>query len=171
MIQIIMLALFVEAIVSAIKPLWKDGGKGLTVTEIVSIVIGVVMAVAMRIDLFSYFADVEMYWDSPAWVKYIFYVMSGVALGRGPSFIYDLWENIKKWANVKITEGATLEEVKTAEGIVEVDLNIDHWSVAQLRRFCEDNGIKCTGCVTKDDYIDAIVMGTSEEPPDSGKDD
>lgn len=98
MINIILLALFVEAIVSAIKPLWKDGGEGMSVTEIVSIVIGVVMAVAMRIDLFSYVADVELYWDSPAWVHYIFYAMSGVALGRGPSFIYDLWEQIKKWA-------------------------------------------------------------------------
>lgn len=104
MINIIMLALFVEAIVSAIKPLWKDGGKGLSVAEIVSIVIGVVMAVSMKIDLFSYFADIEMYTGSPAWVRYIFYAMSGVAIGRGPSFIYDLWENIKKWSEKGKTE-------------------------------------------------------------------
>lgn len=170
MIQIILLALFVETIVSAIKPLWKDGGKGLTVTEIVSIVIGVVMAVAMRIDLFSYVADVDMIWDAPPWVYYIFYVMSGVALGRGPSFIYDLWENVKKWADVKAAEALPLEEIKTTKGTIEVDLNIDHWSVAQLRRFCEDNGIPCNNCITKDDYMDAIVQGSAEEPHDSGND-
>ena len=43
MINIILLALFIEAIVSAVKPIWTKG-EGLTVTEIVSIVIGVVLA-------------------------------------------------------------------------------------------------------------------------------
>lgn len=169
MINIIMLALFVEAIVSAIKPLWKDGGEKLSVTEIVSIVIGVVMAIAMRIDLFSYFADIEVYWDAPAWVHYIFYAMSGVALGRGPSFIYDLWEQIKKWAE---KNSGTIIPVAEAEPLEDViDLEITHWSVAQLRRFCEDNGIPCEGCITKDEYMDAIVKGASEEPPETGNDD
>ena len=166
MINIIMLALFVEAIVSAIKPLWKDGGKGLSVTEIVSIVVGIVMAVALRIDLFRVLVESEVIWDAP-WVDYVFYVMTGVAIGRGPSFIYDLWQEIKKWSEMKVAEALPLAELKTAEGIVEVDLNIDHWSVAQLRRFCEDNDIPCTGCVTKDDYMDAIVRGASDKPPDA----
>ena len=169
MVNIIMLALFVEAIVSAIKPLWKDGGEGLSVAEIVSIVIGVVMAVAMRIDLFSYFADVELYFDTPAWVKYVFYAMSGVAIGRGPSFIYDLWENIKKWAERNTSDGVI--PVNVANNVEqEIDLEITHWSVAQLRRFCEDNGIPCAGCVTKDDYMDAIERGgrVSNEPPTDG---
>ncbi|MBQ8111380.1 MAG: hypothetical protein IJ124_14585 [Clostridia bacterium] len=167
MINIIMLALFVEAIVSAIKPLWKDGGKGLSVTEIVSIVVGIVMAVALRIDLFRVLVESEVIWDAPPWVDYVFYVMTGVAIGRGPSFIYDLWQEIKKWSEMKVAEALPLAELKTAEGIVEVDLNIDHWSVAQLRRFCEDNDIPCTGCVTKDDYMDAIVRGASDKPPDA----
>lgn len=168
MISIIMLALFVEAIVSAIKPLWKDGDEKLSVTEIVSMVIGVVMAIAMRIDLFSYFADVEMLFDCPKWVHYIFYAMSGVALGRGPSFIYDLWEQIKKWAEKNNTEGVLVADAIPAETMI--DLEITHWSVAQLRRFCEGNGIACEGCITKDEYINAIVKGTSEKPPDVGND-
>ena len=100
MINIILLALFIEAIVSAVKPLWTKG-EGLTVTEIVSIVIGIVLAVALRIDLFSAITDIGMYWDGPKWVQYLFYAMSGVAIGRGPSFIYDLWESFKGWVEKK----------------------------------------------------------------------
>lgn len=111
MINIIMLALFVEAIVSAIKPLWKDGGKGLSVTEIVSIVVGIVMAVALRIDLFRVLVESGEIWDAPPWVDYIFYVMTGVAIGRGPSFIYDLWQEIKKWSEMKVAE-VTLDAIE-----------------------------------------------------------
>ena len=173
MINIIMLALFVEAIVSAIKPLWKDGGKSLTVTEIVSIVVGVVLAVALRIDLFSTLVDIDIMWESPAWVYYVFYVMSGVAIGRGPSFLYDLWEEIKKWSKMNVAEAipATLDEVVTAEGdVYKVDLNIDNWSVARLREFCILNDIPSEGCVTKDQYIAAIVGAASDAPPDSSPD-
>ena len=35
--------------------------------------------------------------DTPKWAYYIFYVMSGIAIGRGPSFVYDLWESVRKW--------------------------------------------------------------------------
>ena len=167
MINIIMLALFVEAIVSAIKPIWKDGGKGLSVTEIVSIVIGIVMAVALRIDLFSALVGSEIVWKAPPWVDYVFYAMSGIAIGRGPSFVYDLWKDIKKWSETNLAESVT-DEIKVGEPVI--DLEITHWSVARLKRFCEDNDIPCDGCVTKDDYIDAIVDGTTEEPPNSRND-
>ena len=35
--------------------------------------------------------------ETPGWVEYLFYVMTGIALGRGPSFLYDLWKRIKDW--------------------------------------------------------------------------
>jgi hypothetical protein len=47
----------------------------------------------------------------------------------------------------------------------EVDLEISHWSVAQLRQFCELNHIPTVGCVTKQDYMEAIEMGGSLKPP------
>ena len=159
MIQIIMLALFVEAIVSALKPVWKDGGKGLSVTEIVSIVIGVVLAVAMRIDLFTTLVDVDLLWETPTWLDYVFYAMSGVAIGRGPSFIYDLWVNIKKWSDIKPLEGVTVEDVKTIEHEYEFDMNIESWSVARLREFCIVNGIPSEHCKTKEEYMQAIEHG------------
>ena len=98
MINVIMLALFVEAIVSAVKPIWKADGKAMSVTEIVSIVIGIVLAVALKIDLLGQLVDIDVWWNGPDWVMYVFYVMSGVAIGRGPSFVYDLWESLKKTA-------------------------------------------------------------------------
>ena len=161
-INIIMLALFVEAIVSAIKPIWKDGGKGLTVTEIVSIVIGVVLAVALRIDLFSAMVSTKTAWETPAWVNYVFYAMSGIAIGRGPSFVYDLWESFKKWGESAPIDGVsavTLDDIKAIEDKYDIDLNIENWSIPELREFCILNGINAEGCVTKDDYVHAIVSG------------
>ena len=97
--SLIAVALFVEAIVTALKPLWKADGKSMSVTEIVSIVVGVVLAVACKMDLFSYVCDYSI-WDAPDWVYYIFYAMTGIALGRGPSFIWDLWQSIIKWKDI-----------------------------------------------------------------------
>jgi len=101
MIGIIMLALFIEAIVSAIKPIWHDGGEKLSITEIVSICVGILVAVALKIDLFSAVVglDTGFAFDVPVWMEYVFYVMSGIAIGRGPSFIADLWSNIKRWGD------------------------------------------------------------------------
>lgn len=94
MIGIIMLALFVEAIVTAIKPLWTKG-EGLSVTEIVSIVIGIVLAVSIKINMLAYIGEIGL--EVPGWVEYIFYVMTGIAIGRGPSFVHDLWKALLKW--------------------------------------------------------------------------
>lgn len=98
MIHVIMLALFIEAIVSAIKPLWKADGHGMSAAEIVSMGIGLVLAVALKIDLFGKIAGLDVGWNTPAWVAYVFYGMSGIAIGRGPSFVYDLWQALQKWA-------------------------------------------------------------------------
>ena len=48
-----------------------------------------------------------------------------------------------------------------------VDVNIAHWPLEQLKAFCEDNGIDCAGCETREDYMDAIEKGgrVSDEPP------
>ena len=99
MFDILVLALFIEAVVSAIKPIWTKG-EGMGLSEIVPICIGVVLAVALHIDLLSYVSSYTLF-DVPPWANYIFYVMSGVAIGRGPSFVYDLWEGIKKWSERK----------------------------------------------------------------------
>ena len=53
----------------------------------------------------------------------------------------------------------------------EPDLEISHWNAAQLRSFCELNDIFHDSCVTKEDYIDAIVKAATpledSEAPES----
>lgn len=35
-----------------------------------------------------------------------------------------------------------------------------------IQTFCEDNGINADGCVSKADFINAIIKGGRMEPPD-----
>ena len=99
MTSMILIALFIEAIVGAVKPLWNREGSRMSVTEIVSIVIGVALAVSCRINALEYLIDYQIALDAPGWVQYVFYVLSGIALGRGPSFIHDLIVSLREWAN------------------------------------------------------------------------
>lgn len=89
--NLIILALFVEAIVQTLKPLWDKAAGKITVAEIVSMGIGVVIAVVAKINFLAGLVDI-----SEPVLLYVLYVLSGVALGRGPSFVHDLWGNIKE---------------------------------------------------------------------------
>lgn len=168
MYSIIVIALFIEAVVGALKPLWKADGKSMTVTEIVSICIGVLIAVLTKMDIVSHVCDYSI-WDMPKWGVYVFYVMTGIGIGRGPSFVYDLWKSMLKWKDIDV--GSILsKEVDAMTNLSdavtsEMDLEITHWSVAQLRLFCELNHIPTVGCTTKQDYLEAIEMGGSLKPP------
>jgi hypothetical protein len=95
-INIVLIAMFIEGVVTAIKPLWsRNGSEEMSVSEIVSIVIGIVLAVSCRINMLAYFVQDSFLAETPVFVHYIFYAMTGVALGRGPSFLWDLWNRIK----------------------------------------------------------------------------
>ena len=87
--EILILSLFIEATISAIKPLWSEDC--LSVTEIVSMGVGVLVAVACRINMLDLFYRV----NAPAWLDYALYVMTGIGLGRGPSFLYDVWQRVR----------------------------------------------------------------------------
>lgn len=159
MMMLLLIALFIEAIVSAVKPLWSHSGEHMSVAEVFSIVIGMVLAVTCRLNILRMVAGDAIMADSPPWVEYIYYAMSGVAIGRGPSFLWDLWQRIK---DLDLKGIAPEAEIKA-------DLNIAHWSLEQLSDFCTLNDIPCAGCVTREDYIDAIEhMGrVSDEPPNN----
>jgi len=91
--DLIIIALFIEAIVNALKPIWDKSAKKLTAAEIVSMSIGVIFAVLAKINLLSDAVNIT----DPVLV-YLLYVLTGVALGRGPSFIYDLWKKTRTQA-------------------------------------------------------------------------
>ena len=88
--NLIILALFVEAIVQTIKPLWDKTAGQITIAEIVSMCIGIVIAIVAKINFLAGVVDVTQ----PV-LLYVLYVLTGVALGRGPSFVHDLWVKIR----------------------------------------------------------------------------
>ena len=161
-VDLVLVAMFIEAVVSALKPIWDPvDGKRLTIAELVSMGIGVVLAVSSRINMLEALVQIQ----TPGWVEYLFYVMTGIALGRGPSFLYDLWTRIQNWQGGELP----MSELLTANGYV--DLEITNWGLAQLKDFCITNNIPCADCVTREDYIKAIEGGgarEANEPPELG---
>jgi len=153
--SMLFIALFIEAIVGALKPLWSQNGAKMSVAEIVSIVIGIALAVALKIDLLYYIVGYDVTKGMPVWAEYIFYVLTGVAIGRGPSFLYDLWMSVKEW-------GKKGQEEETEKNDI-VDLNVSHWSLEMLKSFCEGNEIPAEGCETKEDFLKAIEAAARDE--------
>lgn len=89
--DLVLVALFIEAIVNVLKPIWDNSAGKITVAEIVSIVIGVVVAIVAKLNFLSGVVEITQ----PVLV-YLLYALTGVALGRGPSFVYDLWQKIRE---------------------------------------------------------------------------
>ena len=158
--DVILIALFIEAVVNALKPIWSKDGEKLSISEYVSMGMGVLLAVACRINMLAYVVDITY----PVWVEYVFFVLTGIAIGRGTNFIYDLWGKLKEWQS-----GTFVTEVETSDVLeAAVDLNIENWSLAQIKGFCAMNGIDATGCTTREEYINAIERGSRTVPPDVG---
>lgn len=177
-ITIVLIAMFIEAIVSAIKPIWSKDGERMSVAEIVSIVIGIVLAVSCKLNMLAVF-DGGFLADAPVWVPYIFYIMTGIALGRGPSFVWDLWERIRTAAETDYIIAKDFESDTDSDTDLtpldldvngEPDLTVENWSLNQIKTFCLLNGIDTAGCITREDYEDAIVRGgrVSDQPPTPG---
>lgn len=149
MIDYVLIAMFIEAVVSAIKPLWSKDGERMSVAEMVSLGLGVVLALVCRMNVMVYMVDWDVLREGvPGWMDVVFRVMTGVAIGRGPSFLWDLWQRMRETAEKKLPiEG---------EIVGGVDVEISHWTLEQLRSFCELNGVPAEGCETREDYMDAI---------------
>lgn len=142
--DVILIALFIEAIVNALKPIWSADGEKLSISEYVSMGMGILLAVACKINMLSYVVEISY----PVWVEYIFYVLTGIAIGRGTNFLYDLWDKLKEWQSGRVPETGALE--------AQVDLNIENWSLQQLKGFCAMNDIDVAGCSAREDYIRVI---------------
>ena len=44
---------------------------------------------------------------------------------------------------------------------------VEDWPLEMIVTFCEDNGIPTEGCVSKTDYINAIIKGAETHPPET----
>ena len=89
--NLIILALFVEAIVQTMKPIWDKTAGKITVAEIVSMAIGILIAVVAKINFLAGVVEITQ----PV-LLYVIYALTGVALGRGPSFVHDLWGKLRE---------------------------------------------------------------------------
>ncbi len=88
--DLILIALFIEAIVNVLKPLWDKSAGKITVAELVSMGVGVVIALVAKLNFMAGVVNIT----EPV-LLYLMYALTGVALGRGPSFVYDLWQKIR----------------------------------------------------------------------------
>lgn len=88
--NLILIALFVEAIVQQLKPVWDKTAGKITVAEIVSMCIGILIAIVAKINFLAGVVDITQ-----PLLLYVMYALTGIALGRGPSFVHDLWLKIK----------------------------------------------------------------------------
>lgn len=100
-VNLVLIAMFIEAIVQAVKPIWDKTAKKLTVAEIVSMVVGIVIAILAKMN----FMATWVAFDSPILI-FMMYVFTGIGLGRGPSFLHDLWRK----ANT-VEESISLDEL------------------------------------------------------------
>lgn len=164
--DIVLIALFIEAVVNALKPIWTKGEAKITVAEYVSMSIGILIAATCRINMLATLIS-PIY---PVWVEYIFYVLTGIAIGRGTNFLYDLWEKLKSW---NITE----KEETVLEG-EEFDYSISHWPTEMIVSFALANGLplpdRTNGSIpTKHELLDTMfrqnVTSVVEEtkPPEA----
>lgn len=102
---VIAIALFIEALVQVIKPLYNKQAKRFSVPELISVIAGIIVAVIGKVNLL----EGLIITDSIVGL-YIIYGLSGIALGRGPSFVHDLWKKIKTFNPDTATEAATFAE-------------------------------------------------------------
>lgn len=102
---VIAIALFIEALVQVIKPLYNKQAKRFSVPELISVIAGILVAVIGKVNLL----EGLIITDSIVGL-YIIYGLSGIALGRGPSFVHDLWKKIKTFNPDTATEAATFAE-------------------------------------------------------------
>ena len=137
-ISVILLVMFIECVIEAVKPIWTKG-KGLSVTEYVSLIIGVMVAVVCKINMLKWF--MEPSW--PMWMEYVFYAMTGVAMGRGTNFIYDMWKRMQQ-----VSETGELE-VEFAEDIDSLDLS--RWTLDELTAFASANGFELPNILPADE--------------------
>ena len=156
--DMLMIALFIEAIVNALKPIWQEDGEKMTASEYVAMGFGVIFAVSCKINMLAYVVDVE----TVPWMNYFFYAMTGIAIGRGTNFLYDLWEKMKQWQGKELIALDGVQQMHVAPAKT-VNLDMEKWSLEALESFCAANGIDMTGCETKEDYMDAIERGLKTE--------
>ena len=91
---IIVLALLVEALVETLKLLWDPVKRNVSWPTVCSLVVGIVIAFATHASIFELLSITIV---ASSWLGYI---ITGILISRGSSFIHDLWSRINTY-NIK----------------------------------------------------------------------
>lgn len=161
-IDVILIALFIEAIVNALKPIWAKGENRLTVSEYVSMGMGILLAVTCKINMLAYV--VELDWPYPAWVEYLFYALTGVAIGRGTNFLYDLWDKLKEWKSGNVVSSV----VEYQDGVDSDDLTDNQLRAILIQLGATDEQVSSNR--TREELealLDSYAVDAGD-PPDAG---
>jgi hypothetical protein len=88
---IVLISFLIEALIQVIKPLWGAAKLGeLSLTEVISMTLGVIVAVLGKLNLLADFVTPDS-----IFLLYVFYILTGLAMGRGTSFVHDLWLKLR----------------------------------------------------------------------------
>lgn len=108
---ILIISMLIEATIQLVKPIWSDAMIGnLSLTELISMIIGVAIAIIGKLNLLA-----DMVQVSNVFLLYVFYICTGLAMGRGASFVHDLWLKLRSnYGDVLLTAG--IIETKNLDG-------------------------------------------------------
>lgn len=167
--DVILIALFIEAVVDALKPIWTGDENKLTATEYVSMGMGILLAVTCKINVLAYVVD----FPYPLWVEYVFYALTGIAIGRGTNFLYDLWNKLKEWKSGQVLPGVETEDVMELTE-QEFDMEITHWPLETIIGFARENGFALPSNMPTDEQaakeylIDYMFHEERTQAPEAG---
>lgn len=85
--QLLIVAMLIEAVWETSKMVWQNGK--LQIDRIGTLVIGLVMAFALRIDLLNMMGITSF-------IPYVGTVMTGVLISRGSSYIHDIVKKLNE---------------------------------------------------------------------------
>lgn len=89
---IIISAILVESVTNALKPIWDESRRTLSVSGMVSLTVGMIIALAANLNLFEAFG-LEMGW--PVLPQ----LFTGIIISRGANYVYDLLAQVQSKSN------------------------------------------------------------------------
>ncbi len=114
---ILVIAFLIEVVIQLIKPLWGETKLGgLSLTELISMVLGIAIAVFAKLNILASFVTADS-----VFLLYVFYILTGLAMGRGTSFVHDLWLKLRS----NYGDGLSITAIEDLTDTVEITTEVD----------------------------------------------
>ena len=131
--SLLVLGIFIETVVQAIKPAWNSETKHFAYAEIVSMAVGILVGIVGQVNLLAGLINPDN-----VVALYLLYAVSGLTLGRGSSFIFDLWEKVRTFDKDKAGQAADIAE-KIAEIVKKLfGIEIDEEPIVETDNEADD---------------------------------